>query len=196
MKVSILVFPGVEELDFAGFFEVLAVANRVVEKRWFETEFLGTSKGKIVCGGGLKIVPDKVLGPRWDGDLIFVPGGGYSRGDGVDLLLNDQKVLTLLRTAEREGKMVWSVCTGALVLGRAGLLKGRWAVTHHSFLDRLEGFGAKVATGRTVLDGKIMTAGGISSSIDVGLELVRQSLGDAVVAEVRTRMEYHSPERR
>lgn len=176
MKVAILVFPGVEELDF-GFLEVLAVANRTKGEAWFEMELVGVSRGPIRCSGGMRVVADKTIARARGYDLIFVPGGGASKGGGVDLVSKDARVLDLLRSAERHGKMVWSVCTGALVLGGAGLLRGKKGVTHHAYLHRLELYGAEVARRRVVSDGKVTTGGGISSSIDVGLELVRRTLG-------------------
>lgn len=193
MKVSILIFPGVEELDFVGFLEVLAVANRAVGKRYFDTDLVGTEKGPFKCSGGLKVVPDKTLTKARGHDLLFVPGGGASRGTGVDAVSKDERVLRLLRKTAKEGGMVWSVCTGALVLGSAGLLKGRRAVTHHNFLDQLESQGARVVRRRTVADGKITTGGGIASSIDVGLELVRRTLGRKVAIRVQKSMEYTPP---
>ena len=144
MRVSILVFPGVEELDFVGFLEVLAVANRVVGRRWFDTQLVGTARGPIVCSGGMKVIPDRTLFGLSSQDMIFVPGGGASRGSGVDIISKDQRVLKLLRSAAHRGEYVWSVCTGALVLASAGLLKGRRAVTHHGFLEQLKAQGAKV----------------------------------------------------
>ena len=195
MKVTILVFPGVEELDFVGFLEVLAVANRSMGMRWFDTQLVGTTKSTILCSGGLKVVPDTTVRSAVVGDMIFVPGGGSSRETGVDVVARDERVLRVLRTAERQGKLVWSVCTGALVLGSAGLLKGRKAVTHHSVINKLQDFGAKPVRKRTVTDGKITTGGGISSSIDVGLELVRIKLGERVASDVRKRMEYYPPPR-
>jgi cyclohexyl-isocyanide hydratase len=190
MKVSILVFPGVEELDFVGFLEVLAVANRAKRRSWFETELVGTVRGPIRCGGGMRVVPDKTVTQMRGQDMIFVPGGGASRGTGVDAVSHDERVLRLLRSAERRGKLVWSVCTGALILGSAGLLRGRRATTHHSFLDRLGEYGAKVEKKRVVSDGKITTGGGIASSIDVGLELVRRTLGERTKRAVQLSMEY------
>lgn len=195
MKVAILVFPGVEELDFVGFLEVLAVANRAKGEAWFETEIVGTSRGPIRCSGGMRVVPDRTIARAGDCDMIFVPGGGASRGGGVDLVSKDARVLDLLRSAERQGKMVWSVCTGALILGSAGLLRGKRAVTHRAHLDSLELYGAEVVRRRTVSDGKITTGGGISSSIDVGLELVRRTLGKRLAGNVQRRMEYHPPPR-
>jgi len=190
MKVAILIFPGVEELDFVGFLETLAVANRVKERKRFETELVGTVRGPIVCGGGMRVVVDKGLTEARGYDLFFVPGGGASRGTGVDVVSQDERVLELLRNTVQRGKLVWSVCTGAMVLGSAGLLKGRRATTHLSFLERLGAYGAITSRRRVVSDGNVTTGGGIASSIDVGLELVRLELGKGAANEVRKRMEY------
>jgi transcriptional regulator GlxA family with amidase domain len=195
MKIAILVFPGVEELDVVGFLEVLAVANRLRGERCFETELVGTEAGPIECSGGLRVVPDGSLRDLRGQDLLFVPGGGARRGTGVDKLLGNRLVLDALKKAHEEGKMVWSVCTGALLLAKAGLLDGRAATTHHEFLEDLRQSGAKVRNARVVVDGRIATGGGISSSIDVGLELVKKTLGREVATEVGKRMEYPPPRR-
>jgi cyclohexyl-isocyanide hydratase len=190
VKVSILVFPGVEELDFVGFLETLAVANRAKGRKFFETEIVGTVNGPIECSGGMKVLPDKTVTRARRADMVFVPGGGASRGIGVDEVSHDERVLEWLRSTERRGKLVWSVCTGALILGSAGLLRGRRATTHHNFVDKLGGYGAKAVKARVVSDGRVTTGGGISSSIDVGLELVRRTLGASTARAVRRRMEY------
>jgi cyclohexyl-isocyanide hydratase len=193
MKIAILVFPGVEELDFVGFLEALAVANRIKGKKYFEIKVVGTEEGPIVCSGGMKVVPDQTLSGLGEHDLLFVPGGGASRDTGVDLLMKNGEVLARLAKSYKEGKKVWSVCTGGLVLARAGLLRGRKAVTHHAYLDELASSGAKVVQERTVTDGRITTGGGISSSIDVGLLLIEMELGEDFKREVQTRMEYPPP---
>ena len=190
MKVSVLVFPGVEELDFVGFLEVLAVANRVEKSKRFEVKLVGVQPGPVKCSGGLTVIPDSSLRGLKSADVVFVPGGGAGRGTGVDLLLQNKIILELLRDAYSDGRMVWSVCTGALVLGEAGLLKGRMATTHHSYFGRLRKYGAKVQRRRVVADGRITTGGGISSSLDVGLELVRRTLGQEVASDVGNRIEY------
>ncbi len=194
MKVAILVFPGVEELDFVGFLEVLAVANRVVGRRYFQTRLVGINKGVVRCSGGLRVVPDGNLSSLGGTDLVFVPGGGASKRTGVESLRRNRRVLAAIRKAHEDGKKVWSVCTGALVLSKAGILKGRRAVTHHEYLEVLEKEGVEVVRDRVVSDGNIVTGGGISSSIDVGLHLVNVALGARVEEEVRERMEYRSPE--
>jgi cyclohexyl-isocyanide hydratase len=193
MIVAILVFPGVEELDFVGFLETLAVANRVSGSRHFETQLIGTEGGPLTCSGGMKIVPDRSLSELGEHDLLFVPGGGASRGTGVELLIKNRQVLDKLRESYRGGKRVWSVCTGALVLGEAGLLEKRRATTHHASLGLIKSAGAMVIPRRVVTDGRITTGGGISSSIDVGLALVEEELGKDVMRKVEETMEYPPP---
>ena len=188
--MAVLVFPGAEELDFVGFLEVLAVANRVCGRRYFDTVIVGTEDGPIRCRGGMNIVPDVTLTHMGSHDLFFVPGGGAGTRTGVELLAEDRGVLKAIRESYSDGNRVWSVCTGALVLGKAGLLRGRKATTHHSYLERIRESGAKVVRRRVVKDGRVTTGGGISSSIDVGLALVEEDLGKAVRREVQTRMEY------
>jgi cyclohexyl-isocyanide hydratase len=195
MKIVILVFPGAEELDFVGFLEVLAVTNRAVGIESFETKLIGTESGPIVCSGGMMVIPHQTLSELGAHDLLFIPGGGASRGTGVDLLMKNRYVLDKLRESFQEGKMVWSVCTGALVLGEAGLLRGRRATTHHGSMDQIKRVGATAITERVVTDGRITTGGGISSSIDVGLTLVERVLGKEVRKEVEMRMEYTPPGR-
>ncbi|HYB75965.1 MAG TPA: DJ-1/PfpI family protein [Nitrososphaerales archaeon] len=197
MKVALLVFSGVEELDLVGFLEVLAVANRVIGLKEFDMRLVSLDPGPVECSGGLKILPTSSLTDLKGADVVFVPGGGAGRGTGVDPLLDDAAILESLRNAFSEGKMVWSVCTGALVLGKAGLLKGRKATTHHAYLKKLKNYGAKVQENqRVVVDGRITTGGGISSSVDVGLELVRRTLGPRIASEVGRRMEYPSKKQR
>jgi len=193
MRVAILVFPGVEELDFVGFLEVLAVANRVKKEPYFRTELVGVRSRNVTCSGGLRIVADRPFSETMEYDLLFVPGGGASSGTGVDLLLKDDMVLGVLKRAIADGKRVWSVCTGGLVLGKAGLLRRKQATTHHAYLDRIELAGAVVVHERVVTDGSVTTGGGISSSVDVGLALVEMELGEKVKKETQVRMEYPPP---
>jgi len=188
--VAILVFQGAEELDFVGFLEALSIANRVEGRRHFETTLVGTERGLVTCGGGMKVMPDLILSELGEQDLIFVPGGGASRGTGVDLVMNDEKVLDRLRKSYEKGNRVWSVCTGALVLGKAGLLRGKQATTHHRHFSDIKSAGARVTRQRTVAAGRVTTGGGISSSLDVGLALVEEELGKEVRKRVEIVMEY------
>lgn len=192
MKVVICVFQGVEELDFVGFLEPLAITNRILKSRYFEYSLAGIENDSVICSGGMKVEPDAVLDElkSSDCDLLFVPGGGASTNGGVTKLLQDERTLSKIKGFYDEGKLVWSVCTGALVLGKAGLLKKKSATTHHGYLTRLESYGANALARRIVRSGRITTAGGISSSIDLGLELVRSELGKKFAMEVCERMEY------
>ena len=106
------------------------------------------------------------------------------------MLMKNRRVLARLKKSYGEGKRIWAVCTGALVLGKAGLLRGRRAATHHAYFDQLKLAGAIVTPERTVTDGRVTTGGGISSSIDVGLALVESELGKGIKRKVQARMEY------
>jgi cyclohexyl-isocyanide hydratase len=153
----------------------------------------GTERGPIVCSGGLKVMPDRTLFELKECDLLFVPGGGASGGTGVDLLMKNRQVLDKLKESYRRGKKMWSVCTGALVLGEAGLLRGKRATTHHASLDQLRSAGTIAVSDRAVTECLVTTGGGISSSIDVGLALVEGELGEDSRRKVKVRMEYLPP---
>jgi cyclohexyl-isocyanide hydratase len=190
LKVAIFVFPGVEELDFVGFLEALAVANRASGGKPFETQIVAATKEPVVTNGGMKVVPDADLEGMAEPDLFFAPGGGAGRGTGVDTVAQDPAVKETIGRLHGGGKMVWSVCTGAFILEAAGVLKGRRAATHHAYRETLAAMGVQVVSDRTVTDGTVTTGGGISSSIDVGLELVRKTLGEETAKKVGESMEY------
>ena len=120
-------------------------------------------------------------------DVLVVAGGPSTRE-----LERDEDAMGWLRTFP-ETRMVASVCTGALLLGAAGRLRGKRATTHHASIERLPGYGATPTAGRVVRDGLLMTAGGVTSGIDLGLELVRWLYGDDARARIAARMEYPPP---
>ena len=112
---------------------------------------------------------------RASADIVLVPGG-----EGNRPLMEDETVLSWLREIDEGTKWTTSVCTGALVLGAAGLLEGKRATTHWPFLEQLREFGAEPVGGRYVEDGKIVTAAGVSAGIDMALHLVGQEVGPEV----------------
>lgn len=162
LQFGILCFPGVQQLDLTGPYEVFASAQGV------EVELVWKDLAPLRSSTGLWLVPDRQLAeaPRYD--LICVPGGS-----GVNALLNDPEVLGFLRDQAITAQYVTSVCTGALLLGRASLLAGRRATTHWNALDLLHRFGATPVAERVVRDGKLITAGGVTSGIDFGRGAVR-----------------------
>jgi transcriptional regulator GlxA family with amidase domain len=179
-RVQIVLWDGVELLDFAGPGQVLATAG-------FEVRTVAARPGAIVSQGFLRVEPDGVLGAGPAPDLLVVPGGSSERAVADSLLVEG------VRTAASEARVILSVCTGALVLAAAGLLDGLEATTWHGALDRL-----RVAAPRTrvvegvrwVDNGRIVTSAGVSAGIDAALHLVGRLRGDEARKATARYMEY------
>jgi cyclohexyl-isocyanide hydratase len=118
-------------------------------------------------------------------DVLCIPGGG-----GVNALLEDAEVLGFVREQAARARYVTSVCTGSMVLGAAGLLRGRRATTHWLSHDFLEKFGAIPVHGRVVRDGNLITAGGVTAGIDFGLAVVAELMGQAQAEGIQLALEY------
>jgi cyclohexyl-isocyanide hydratase len=119
-------------------------------------------------------------------DLICIPGGS----EGVAGILNDRETIAFVRQQAGSAKYVTSVCTGAFVLGVAGLLKGRRATTHWAYVDLLPLVGAKHEKARVVKDGNVITAGGVTSGIDFGFAVVAEIAGESTARRIQLGMEY------
>ncbi len=180
MKTAILIFDGITPLDAIGPYEVL---NTV--PGW-EVEFVGPAAGEVrTDGGALGLRADRALAEVESTDVILVPGGAGNRP-----LLKDEAILAELRRLDAGTKWTTSVCTGSLVLGAAGLLEGKRATGHWLFLDPLSAYGAEPISERVVFDGKVVTAAGVSSGIDMALELVAREAGPEVAQAVQLAIEY------
>jgi cyclohexyl-isocyanide hydratase len=131
------------------------------------------------------LVPDHTFADAPPVDILVVPGG-----PGVNQLLDDQVTLAYIRKASREAHYTTSVCTGALVLGAAGLLKGRKATTHWMAREFLASFGAEVVHERVVVDGTLVTGGGVTAGIDFALRLVMEIAGWEVAERIQLLLEY------
>jgi len=197
IRVGLLVFNDVEVLDFCGPFEVFSVtrldeARRREEPSPFEVVLLAETLDPIVTAGGMKVLPMATLTHCPPLDLLVVPGGQGTRRE----MLNET-VLRFVREQAAATGLVASVCTGSLILARAGLLKGLRATTHWRSLDLLRGLcpEAEVDPEAQVVDeGRIMTSAGIAAGIDLALRIV-QRLCDGTVARATARhMEYPFPE--
>lgn len=186
MRVGILLFDEVEELDFVGPLEVFGIASRLVES----LAVLTVSKDgrPIQARYGLRVQPDYAFGNCPPLDLLIVPGGKGAR----EHARYDKEIIAFVQ-AHAAKQRIASICTGALVLAEAGLLNGRRATTHHSAFDALRQYAqVQVVEGaRFVLDEGVATSAGISAGIDLALELVRNYFGDKVAAEVAQIMEYN-----
>lgn len=177
--IGILVFPGVQQLDLTGPYEVFATLPDT------RVHLIWKDRAPIASATGLVLGPTMTFGECPKLDLICVPGGG-----GVNALLEDTETLDFLRAQARRTRYVTSVCTGALVLGAAGLLKGRKATTHWFAHDFLERFGAIPVHARVVRDGNLITAGGVTAGIDFSLAVVAELAGQAQAEAIQLGLEY------
>ena len=180
MRIGILLFDGVEELDVVGVWEVLRKAKQLHPALNLSVITRAT-KESIACALGLTILAHEVKRDLSDLDLLVVPGG-----PGRKDVIADRGLLEKIAEFGRT-KPVASVCTGALILQSAGLLAGRRATTH--FLSREELTEADVVTDRVVVDGRAITAGGVSASIDLGLRILEMNFGRELADEVAARIE-------
>jgi cyclohexyl-isocyanide hydratase len=179
LQIGILVFPGVQQLDLTGPYEVFAsLPNAKVHLIWKTRSTIDSATG-LVLGATMTFGECPAL------DVLCVPGGG-----GVNALLQDKEVLDFLRAQAARARYVTSVCTGSLVLGAAGLLKGRKATTHWLSHDFLERFGAIPVHGRVVRDGNLITAGGVTAGIDFGLVVVSELVGREHAEAIQLALEY------
>jgi len=187
-RVAILIFDDVEVLDFAGPFEVFAVADELQGHAVFDVFTLAEGSGTVRAVNGLKVVPDHTLESAPAPDVLVVPGGAGTRA-----LLRRPALLEWIRTRARRAEITLSVCTGALVLARAGLLDGLRVTTHHEVLDLLRELApaATVDPSRRFHDnGALLTAAGISAGIDCSLHVVGRLLGPAAAEATMRYMEY------
>lgn len=180
MKTSILIFDGLTALDAIGPYEVLRSVPG------WEVEFVGPRAGEIRTDSGhLGLAADCSIDDVGSTDMVLVPGGAGNRP-----LLRDEALLGWLREIDAETKWTTSVCTGSLVLGAAGLLKGKRATGHWLYLEPLRAYGAEPVVGRYVVDGKVVTAAGVSAGIDMALHLVGIEAGPEVAEAVQLAIEY------
>jgi cyclohexyl-isocyanide hydratase len=185
MKAALIVFDGMTFLDFVGFYDPVTRLKSMSLMPDFEWRTLSNRKQVADDrGDGMTMIADGVLEPLDRYDVLFVPGG-Y----GTRKLQHDREFIDWLRSAAPAKPKV-SVCTGALLLGAAGFLRGRRATTHPSALKELEPYCGKVVADRVVDEGDVITAGGVSASIDLGLYLVERLIGPEARARVAKQMCY------
>lgn len=179
MRIGLLLFPGLTQLDLTGPFEVFAnTPGAVVHLMW-------RTRDPVQAMTGMNILPDTTLDECPQLDVICVPGG-----PGVAAVMEDPEVLDFLRRQATAARYVTSVCTGALVLGAAGLLRGKRATTHWASHDFLANLGAIPTHSRVVRDGNIITGGGVTAGIDFALTLVAEMCGPEVAQAIQLQIEY------
>jgi transcriptional regulator GlxA family with amidase domain len=193
-NIAILLFDDVEVLDFAGPFEVFGVADELRGHAMFNVFTVAENLGTVRTRNGLKVVPHFSREDCPAPHVLVIPGGFGTRA-----LLNKPALLEWVRLKTKHADMVMSVCTGALVLAKAGLLDGLRATTHHECFDQLRAIAPRteiIETDRFVDNGRILTAAGISAGIDCSLHVVERLLGAETAADTARYMEYRRSDHR
>ncbi|HEY2427937.1 MAG TPA: DJ-1/PfpI family protein [Acidimicrobiales bacterium] len=196
--VGIVVFDDVEVLDFAGPFEVFGVTRvEAGEERPFRPILVSEREGPVVARNGFSVNPHATFATCPPLDVVLVPGGGGYHADGTPYgsrrEMQNPVMTSWVRERDGESELTLSVCTGALVLGAAGLLDGLRVTTHHQAYDALRRLvpSATVVEGVKAVDaGHVVTSGGISAGIDMSLGIVARLLGPEVATATARQMEY------
>ena len=180
MEIAMLIYDELAALDAVGPYEVMRNVPG------WDLRFVAKERGTVRDeNGALGLVADHNLAEVTQPDLVLVPGGAGSRP-----LLEDEEVLEWLREVDRRSRWTTSVCTGSLLLGAAGLLEGKRATSNWLLLEALRRFGADPVGGRFVVDGKIVTAAGVTAGIDMALHLVSLEAGPEVAQAIQLGIEY------
>jgi transcriptional regulator GlxA family with amidase domain len=196
-QVGIVVYEDVEVLDFCGPFEVFSVTRLNEQKRReeqspFSAFLVAESKSPVVATGGLRVVPDHDLDSCPKLDILLVPGGWGFRHQ-----MNNERLLKWIADRSKHVETLTSVCTGAFLLGKAGLLDGKRATTHWRWLDSMQELFPKVTVEKRlhfVEEGTLFSSAGISAGIDMTLRLVARYYGEAVARATAKHMEYPYPD--
>jgi len=177
--IGFVIFPNLTQLDFAGPLEVL---NRLPEAK---THIVAKSLDPVPSDCGLSLLPTTTFRDCCQLDLICVPGGS-----GVVGVITDRETVDFVRRQAAGARYITSVCTGAFVLGVAGLLKGRRATTHWAYTDLLRLVGATFEKARIVEDRNVITAGGVTSGIDFALHIAAEIAGKETAQAIQLSIEY------
>jgi transcriptional regulator GlxA family with amidase domain len=196
-RVGILVFPDVEVLDFCGPYEVFSVTRLDETRRReqpspFEVHLVAETADPVTATGGLRVIPDTTTAACPPLDILVVPGGWGTRRQ-----IENDRLLDWIVARRKEIELLTAVCTGSMLLGRAGLLDGRRATTHWRSLPWMrESFPAVTVEDalHVVEDGDVVTSAGISAGIDMALRVVTRCYGEAVGRATARHMEYPYPD--
>jgi cyclohexyl-isocyanide hydratase len=179
LQFGLLAFPQVQQLDLTGPYEVFATWPRG------RVRLVAKTLDPVTSATGLVLKPDVSFGDCPQLDVLCIPGGA-----GVNALMADEPTLAFIRRQAEGARFVTSVCTGALVLGAAGLLRGKRATTHWASHHLLESLGAIPVHARVVRDGNLMSGGGVTAGIDFALTLIAELAGREVAEAIELSLEY------
>lgn len=180
MEIAILLFDRLTALDAVGPYEVLSRIPGATVK--FVAKEPGPKRTDV---GSLALIADYALDQVPSPDIVVAPGG-----PGQSAFMNDEPILNWVRQAHETSKWTTSVCTGSLILGAAGLLNGLKATSHWLAYDALRSLGAEAVSDRVVIEGKIITAAGVSAGLDMALTLVAMECGDDLARAIQLGIEY------
>lgn len=180
LNIGLLLFPELTQLDLTGPYEVFhRLPGAKVHLVWKELV-------PIKAQGVLQLVPNTTIGDCPPLDVVCVPGGF-----GTAALLEDRVVLDWLRAQAKTARFMTAVCTGSLLLAKAGLLDGKKATSHWNYVDLLPKLGAIAAPGRVVVDGNRITGGGVTAGIDFALRVAAELCGEPIAKAIQLGLEYN-----
>ena len=179
VSIGMLIFPRIDQIDFTGPFEVLVRIPETI------VHVIGTEAGPFRDHKGLLLTPDVTLADAPAVDLLVIPGG-----PGQEALMQVEPVLSFIRSHVNDGKPLFSVCTGALICGAAGILKDRRATTHWAAFHLLPYFGAVPVSERVVVDGNLVTAAGVTAGLDGAFSVAALLRGNEVAQDIQLDIQY------
>lgn len=179
MKIAFFLYEGMTSLDLIGPYEILSRLPGVEAIR------VAKEKGIITTDADLQLFADFSIRDVSNADILLVPGAG-----SAVTFQKDQEVMQWIQSIHEGSTWTTSVCTGSLILGAAGILKGKKATSHWAAIDRLPQYGAEVVSDRVVMDGKVITAAGVSAGIDMALSLTAKLFGDDLAKALQLGIEY------
>ena len=191
MKLNILVFDGFDELDALAPYEVFQTAKTMGAE--LDTQLVTIDgNSSITAAHGAKILPHSQLNLEGNLDILLIPGGGWGNRaeNGAWAESNRGEIPMAIARLHQQGTTIASVCTGAMLVATAGVLKGRPATTHHVAISDLTQAGAQIVDARVVDDGEIITAGGVTSGLDLSLWLIEKHFGQQLCKQVERELEY------
>lgn len=196
MRVGILLFTDIEVLDFAGPYEVFTVVRLNEDKRReeaspFDVKLIAETAQPIMTSAGMRVIPDCTMGDAPPFDILVIPGGW-----GVRKEIANERLIRWIGETSKKAQTVAAVCTGSMLLGKAGVLDGHRATTHWRSIGWMRDSYPAVQVEQdqhVVEDGHILTSAGISAGIDLALRIVARTLGERKALETAKHMEYAYP---
>jgi cyclohexyl-isocyanide hydratase len=182
--VGILIYPQVEELDFVGPFEIMTYINKV-QPDSTKVLLIAEKLEPVQAFNGMRILPDLTLEECPQLDILVLPGG-----KGRFSAMKNPAIIDFILRQSKDARYMTSVCTGAFLLAEAGLLKGKKATTYHTAFSELQNYSVDVLNKKVVQDGTIITAGGVSSGIELGFYLLKILFGSVLAEDVARKVEY------